>query len=89
MFTNITGLHARIEDTDLSDHKMMRLQVRFIKDGSDVDLNNMPTKIKQADIRKTAKSQKTIEKVKNLDKIITQCMMDIIRDDIPRRPLID
>ena len=45
IFTNIPGLQATMEDTGLSDHKMIRLQVRFMKDKSDVDLDNMPTKI--------------------------------------------
>ena len=55
----------------------------------DLDLNNMPTKIKQADIRKTATCPKTIDKMKKLDNIISHSMMNLIRDDIPRRPLID
>ena len=80
---------AQLEDTELSDHKMMRLQVRFIKDHTDVDLNDMPSKITQADIRKTATSQKTINRIKDMDEILSQSMMEIIRDDIPRRPLID
>ena len=46
VFTNIQGLTAITEDSDITDHKLIRVQIRFIKDPEDVDIDNMPTTIK-------------------------------------------
>ena len=90
IFTNIEGLEAKLEDSELTDHKQIRLQIRFIKSQQDVDIDNLPTKITQADIRKAATSTKTIEKIKQMSgDILQNSMMEIIGEDIVRRPLMD
>ena len=90
IFTNIPGLQAKLEDSDLTDHKQIRLQIRFVKDRNDVDIDNLPTKITQADIRKAATSKETIEKIKKMEvNILQRSMMEIIGDDIKRKPLMD
>ena len=50
----------------MSDHKQIRLQVRFQKDLDDVNIDDLPTKITQADIRKEAKSERTIAKIRSM-----------------------
>ena len=56
-------MEASLEDSDMTDHKIIRLHARFIKDDRDVDLDHMPSKVTQAEIRKAATSQKAIEKI--------------------------
>ena len=58
-------MEASLEDSDLSDHKLIRLQIRFMKTENDIDLDHMPYKITQSDIRKAATSDKAILKIKN------------------------
>ena len=56
----------------------------------DVDIDNLPTKVTQAEIRKAATSEKTIEKLKNIQGgILQQSMIEIIGEDIRRKPLVD
>ena len=56
----------------------------------DVDIDNLPTKITQANIRKAATSKETIEKIKRREvNIVQQSLMDVIRDDIQKKPLMD
>ena len=59
-------MEARMEETSMSDHKQIRLQVRFQKDLDDVNIDDLPTKITQSDIRKEATSERTIAKIRSM-----------------------
>ena len=74
----------------MTDHKLIRLQIRFIKSHQDIDIDNLPTRTTQTDIRRAATSRSTIEKIKNMKgDILQKSMLDIIGDDIQRKPLMD
>jgi len=63
---------AYLQDTDLSEQKMMKIYVRFIKGLEDVDLYHLPIKITQAEIIKAVTSDKTITKLKTIYNILNR-----------------
>ena len=74
----------------MTDHKLIRLQIRFIKSHQDIDIDNLPTRTTQTDIRIAATSSTTIEKAKIMKgDILQKSMLDIIGEDIQRKPLVD
>ena len=74
----------------MTDHKLIRLQIRFIKSHHDIDIDNLPTRTTQTDIRRAATSRSTIEKIKNIKgDILQKSMLDIIGEDIKKNPLVD
>jgi hypothetical protein len=46
---------------DITDHSALKIKMEFTKNEQDVTITNIPTKTKQGDMRKEARSEQTIE----------------------------